>query len=127
MLFALSLNAAGFTAGPSAVGQSRVVARSTAAPSMILNPNSLFGGIDDNEPGDSKGQVAKFQKGSDFLFFQSPAPLTSGEFMPAKNPPPNFFSAENFSDLEITGPQIGVTVTGIGSAVALGGLLFGAN
>ena len=68
-------------------------------------------------------QVERFQAGEEFLFFQSPAPLTSGEFFEAADPPPNFFSAENFQDLQITGPQIGVTVTGIGAAVALAGLL----
>ena len=75
---------------------------------------------------DPRAQVTKFQEGTDFLFFQSPAPLTSGEFYEAADPPPNFFSAENFQDLQITGPQIGVTVTGIGSFLALAGVLIDA-
>ena len=70
--------------------------------------------------------MSKFQEGTDFLFFQSPAPLTSGEFYEAADPPPDFFSAENFRDLVITGPQIAVTVVGLGSAVALAGLLVAA-
>ena len=68
-------------------------------------------------------QVERFQKGEEFLFFQSPAPLTGGEFFDAADPPPNFFSAENFSDMQVTAPQIGVTVVGFGAAIALAGLL----
>ena len=68
-------------------------------------------------------QVSKFQEGTDFLFFQSPAPLTSGEFFEAADPPPDFFSGENFRDLQITGPQIGVTVTGIGAFLAVASVL----
>lgn len=67
--------------------------------------------------------MTKFQEGTDFLFFQSPAPLTSGEFFEAADPPPDFFSGENFADLEITGPQIAVTATGIASFVAVVGVL----
>ena len=87
------------------------------------NVKMIFGKINENEPGDPTGQVQRFQDGQEFLFFQSPAPLTSGEFFEAADPPPNFFSAENFQDLQITGTQIGVTVTGVGAAVALAGLL----
>ena len=68
-------------------------------------------------------QVSKFQEGSDFLFFQSPAPLTSGEFFEAADPPPDFFSGENFRDLQITPIQIGVTVTGIGAFLAVAGVI----
>jgi hypothetical protein len=68
-------------------------------------------------------QVSKFQEGSDFLFFQSPAPLTSGEFFEAADPPPNFFSGENFRDLQITGPQIAVTVTGVGAFLAVASVI----
>jgi len=60
------------------------------------------------------GQVEKFERGDDFLFFQSPAPYTN-----VQEGMPSFFSLENFADLEFSLLQGVVTVTGIASFAAV--------
>merc|ERR1719261_1258605 len=59
------------------------------------------------------GQVEKFERGDDYLFFQSPAPYT--QFQEGL---PDFFSAENFQDLEISPLQIIFTGTGVAALAA---------
>lgn len=90
-------------------------------------PKGPFGGFrlpgedTDGIVGDrSQGtQIAKFQAGEDYLFFQGPAPKTA-----IQDDLPSLFSAENFEDLEIVPAQIAVTATGLLSfAVVLGTLL----
>ena len=66
-------------------------------------------------------QPERYEQGTDFLFFQSPGPLTSGGtgFFDRNEDIPSFFSAENFQDIEIKPAQIAVTATGIGSFLAV--------
>ena len=66
-------------------------------------------------------QPERYEQGTDFLFFQSPAPKTSGGtgFFDRNEEIPSFFSAENFQDIEIKPAQIAVTATGIGSFLAV--------
>lgn len=59
-------------------------------------------------------QVAKFEDGTDFLFFQSPAPTTMYQ-----DDLPSFFSGENFSGMEVKPLQIAVTVSGLATAAAV--------
>lgn len=65
-----------------------------------------------------RARARRASQGTDFLFFQSPAPATG-----VQDDLASFFSAENFQDMEITPAQIGVTVVGAGTAVALASLL----
>ena len=51
--------------------------------------------------------MQSFEKGTDYLFFQGPAPKTA-----VQEDLPSFLSAENFADLEITPAQIAVTLVG---------------
>ena len=61
-------------------------------------------------PNFKETQVEAFEKGTDYLFFQGPKPLTGYQA-----DLPSFFSLDNFADLEISPLQIAVTVTGLGS------------
>ena len=64
---------------------------------------------------ETEGQVEKFEKGSDFLFFQSPAPATADQ-----DDLPSFFSGDNVGDFQLQGPvQIAVTATGLVSFAAV--------
>merc|ERR1712153_254350 len=58
----------------------------------------------------------KYEQGSDFLFFQGPAPKTA-----IQEDVPNFFSPENvesiLEDIKITPLRIGIGLAGAGSAV----------
>ena len=70
----------------------------------------------------SKGtQIANYEKGADFLFFQNPTPKTGFQEKEV-----NFFSAENFQQAELQGPlQLLVTATGLGSFAVLAAALIG--
>ena len=46
-------------------------------------------------------QVKKFEAAEDYLFFQGPAPKSA-----IQDDLPDFFSAENFTDMKVTVPQI---------------------
>merc|ERR1719247_1577546 len=86
-------------------------------------PKGAFGGSggpDDGWVGDQgqSVQVQKFEEGSDYLFFQGPAPKTA-----IQDDLPSFFSAENFAGLEISPLQIVVTVTGVASFAAVASVL----
>ena len=92
-------------------------------------PKGAFGGKAKPGKGQAQGwigdrskstQVTKFEEGSDFLFFQGPAPKSA-----VQENLPSFFSAENFQDLEIKPLQIAVTATGFGSLLAIVALLSG--
>ena len=67
-------------------------------------------------------QVRAFEAGTDYLFFQGPAPRTA-----VQDDIPDFFSAENFADVTISRGQIIASVTGAGSALTLALLLNGAD
>jgi len=73
--------------------------------------DSAAGWLGDNSKGD---QIRKFEEGSDYLFFQGPAPKTA-----VQEDLPSFFSPENFEDLEVSVPQIAVTATGLAATAAL--------
>merc|ERR1712128_334944 len=87
-------------------------------------PSGPFGGFFDPDEekagwvGDrSKSkQIEKFEKASDYLFFQGPAPKTA-----IQEDVPNFFSPENvesiLEDIKITPLRIGIGLAGAGSAV----------
>ena len=89
-------------------------------------PAGAFGGF--KKPGTPSGwvgdnsksvQIKKFEEGSDYLFFQGPAPKTA-----VQEGLPSFLSAETISEAEFQGPlQIVVTLTGLGSFAALAYLL----
>jgi hypothetical protein len=86
-------------------------------------PKGAFGGSGGPEEGwvGDRGrseQVQKFEDGTDFLFFQGPAPTTA-----VQPDLPNFFSAENFSDMKINVSQVAFTVIGFGAAAVLAYLL----
>ena len=78
-------------------------------------PKGAFGGYEEvgvEGPGwlgdTSRGvQIQKFESGSDFLFFQGPAPKTA-----VQTDLPSFFSGDNFADMEI--PTVGVAFVGLG-------------
>jgi len=54
-------------------------------------------------------QVKKFEAAEDYLFFQGPAPKSA-----IQDDLPDFFSAENFTDMKVTVPQIlAVGVSGV--------------
>merc|ERR1711935_929902 len=61
-------------------------------------------------------QIEKYEQGSDYLFFQGPAPKTA-----IQEDVPNFFSPENvesiLEDIKITPLRIGIGLAGAGSAV----------
>ena len=67
--------------------------------------DGAFGGKKSRPPGKwigdkSKGtQIANYEKGADFLFFQNPTPKTGFQEKEV-----NFFSAENFQQAELQGP-----------------------
>ena len=87
-------------------------------------PSGPFGGY--FEPNEAKAgwvgdrsrskQIEKYEQGSDFLFFQGPAPKTA-----IQEDVPNFFSPENvesiLEDIKITPLRIGIGLAGAGSAV----------
>lgn len=84
-------------------------------------PSGPFGGYKTRGEGPEGGgawigdrseslQIEKFEDGEDYLFFQGPTPRTG-----VQPDLPSFFSFENLAELEITVPQIAVTVTGLGS------------
>lgn len=74
------------------------------------------GGPDDGWIGDQgrSVQVEKFEGGTDYLFFQGPAPTTA-----VQDDLPSFLSAENFADMEIKPLQIVFTVVGFGAFAVL--------
>jgi len=83
---------------------------------FVLPGDSSDGWVGDQSKGT---QIDKFQSGEDYLFFQGPAPKTA-----IQEDLPDFFSLENFEDIEIVPAQIAVTATGLLSfAVVLGTLL----
>jgi len=85
-----------------------------ATPTTIRsNTRSLSAVMKDKKgwPNFKETQVEAFEEGTDFLFFQSPKPLTG--YQPDL---PSFFSFDNFADLAISPAQIAVTLTGLGSA-----------
>ena len=115
---------AGFTAKPVPAG-ARAVRSSSAQMMGKAAPDGAFGGA--KKPGapggwigdQSKGyQVKRFEEGTDYLFFQGPAPKTA-----VQDDMPSFFSGDNFADMEITTPQVVITGVGVATAVALAGLL----
>merc|ERR1711865_1133618 len=61
-------------------------------------------------------QIEKFEKGSDYLFFQGPAPKTA-----IQEDVPNFFSPENVesivADIKITPLRIAIGLTGSASVI----------
>jgi hypothetical protein len=57
-------------------------------------------------------QVKKFEAAEDYLFFQGPAPKSA-----IQDDLPDFFSAENFTDMKVTLPQL-ISV-GVGGACVL--------
>jgi len=65
-------------------------------------------------------QIANFEAGEDYLFFQGPAPSTA-----IQEDLPSFFSGENFADLQISGTALAVTGLGFGSAAVLASVLLG--
>lgn len=83
-------------------------------------PKGAFGGstadTDEGWVGDQGKslQVKKFEEGNDYLFFQGPAPLSA-----IQPDLPDFFSAENFADMQIKPLQIVFTVVGFGSLAAV--------
>merc|ERR1719491_1135945 len=89
-------------------------------------PSGPFGGFFDPDEekagwvGDrSKSkQIEKFEKGSDYLFFQGPAPKTA-----IQEDVPNFFSPENVesivADIKITPLRIAIGLTGSASAAII--------
>jgi len=89
-------------------------------------PSGPFGGFFDPDEekagwvGDrSKSkQIEKFEKGSDYLFFQGPAPKTA-----IQEDVPNFFSPDNVqsivADIKITPLRIGIGLTGSASAAII--------
>ena len=88
-------------------------------------PKGPFGGSGDDSEGwfgdqGKSVQVQKFESGTDYLFFQGPAPKTA-----VQEDLPSFFDVESaIENLEFQGPlQILVTLTGLASFGALGFLL----
>lgn len=89
-------------------------------------PAGPFGGF--KKPGTTSGwlgdnskslQIKKFEEGSDYLFFQGPAPKTA-----VQEDLPSFLSPATLTEAEFQGPlQIVVTLTGLGSFAALAYLL----
>merc|ERR1712166_979153 len=89
-------------------------------------PSGPFGGYFD--PDETKAgwvgdrsrskQIEKFEKGSDYLFFQGPAPKTA-----IQEDVPNFFSPDNVqsivADIKITPLRIGIGLTGSASAAII--------
>jgi len=126
LLCAFVAAAQAFTAAPNAFAAASGVRASLAMKGGPPIPKGPFG--DFYLPGEeAKGwvgdtsqgtQIAKFEAGEDYLFFQGPAPETA-----IQEDLPSLFSIENLSEAKITVAQIGVTATGIGSAVALATLL----
>ena len=126
VLAALSPLSLGFSLTPLAAprgGSSTVVMKGG------LFPKGPFGGsgrVGDRDPTAGKwvgdrgqsAQVKKFEGGSDYLFFQGPAPKTA-----VQEDLPSFFSLDNFADLQITPLQIAVTGTGIATFAAVGSVL----
>jgi len=86
----------------------------------MVAPKGPFGGSGGPEDGwigdqGKSVQVQAFEAGTDYLFFQGPAPKTA-----VQEDLPSFFSLDNFAELEFSLAQLLVTATGIGSfAVAL--------
>lgn len=112
-LAVLAAPAAAFTAAPA-----RTVSRARSTVSMAA-PKGPFGGSGGPEDGwvgdqGASQQVKAFESGTDYLFFQGPAPTTA-----IQDDLPSFFSVENFQDLEITPLQIAVTVVGLGTFAVL--------
>ena len=112
---------AGFTATPVPAGSRAVRAGAAAQMMGKAAPDGAFGGA--KKPGapggwigdQSKGyQVKRFEEGTDYLFFQGPAPKTA-----VQDDLPSFFSGDNFADLEITPLQIAATVVGFGTFAVL--------
>ena len=99
--------------GTPAIGGAR-----SAVSMKVTAPKGAFGGAGSPEDGwigdrGESDQVRAFEAGTDYLFFQGPAPKTA-----IQEDLPSFFSAENFADLEITPAQIAVTVAGPACFVA---------
>merc|ERR1719502_1193886 len=112
LLALLVAPAAAFTAAPLRAAASR-----TRQISMVA-PKGPFGGSTDTDEGwlgdnGKSVQVQAFEGGTDYLFFQGPAPTTA-----VQEDLPSFFSADNFADLEITPLQIAVTVVGLATFAA---------
>lgn len=78
--------------------------KSSKAPKGPFGGSGEQGWIGDQGRGT---QVQKFEGGTDYLFFQGPAPKSA-----IQENLPSFFSAENFSNLKITPAQIAVTLVG---------------
>ena len=114
-LLALVGSASAFQAAP--LGAASL---SRAAVSMKgVAPKGPFGGSTDSDEGwlgdnGESVQVKAFEAGTDYLFFQGPAPTTA-----VQDDLPSFLSADNFADMEITPLQIGVTVVGLGTFAVL--------
>eukprot|EP00966_Prymnesium_polylepis_P230706 5339100-Prymnesium_polylepis.1 len=78
----------------------------------LAAPKGAFGGTGSAEDGwlgdqGQSAQVKKFEAGTDYLFFQGPAPKTA-----IQEDLPSLFSADNFADIQITPAQIAVTLVG---------------
>jgi len=125
LLMLLVAAAQAFTAAPRAFAAAPGARASLAMKGGVPIPKGPFG--DYRMPGEEKGwvgdtsqgtQIAKFEAGEDYLFFQGPSPETA-----IQEDLPSLFSAENLAEAQITVPQIAVTALGVGSAVALAGLL----
>ena len=84
----------------------------------VKAPKGPFGGSggpDDGWLGDQgRGeQVQKFERAEDYLFFQGPAPKSA-----IQDDLPDFFSAENFTDMKVTLPQL-ISVGVVGACVLI--------
>ena len=118
VLAALSPLTLGFSLTPLAAprgGSSTVVMKGG------LFPKGPFGGsgsVGDRDPTEGKwvgdrgqsAQVKKFEGGSDYLFFQGPAPKTA-----VQDDLPNFFSAENLEGASLPPLALPFAVTGAAS------------
>jgi len=95
------------------------------APWEVFNPFGLPGTESDPFPSRQKpgGQVDKYVKGEDYLFFQSPSPKYAQQ-----DDMPDFFSQANvdsmISDLKITPLRLAIGAVGLGAFTVIAGTLF---
>ena len=94
-----------------------------------LAPKGAFGGS--KKPGTPSGwlgdrsqgdQIKAYEEGTDFLFFQGPAPKTA-----VQPDLPSFFSIDNFAGADLKPQAIVAAATGFGSLAVLAPILLGST